>query len=191
MLPLGVLAIGIIASQVGNFAAIGIRTVADVPSGLPHFVLPFYQISPVELINLLPAAGLMALIAFVSSNSVASSFARQRHEAYDANLELKGLGVANIAGAFFQSFTIVGGFSRTAVNVDAGAQSPLASMLSVLVMAFVLLFFSQTLEPLPYAILGATIMSVIISMIDVQTLKQALRYDKLDALAFGVALTGV
>ena len=191
MLPLGVLAIGIIASQVGNFAAIGIRTVADVPSGLPHFVLPFYQISPVELINLLPAAGLMALIAFVSSNSVASSFARQRHETYDANLELKGLGVANIAGAFFQSFTIVGGFSRTAVNVDAGAQSPLASMLSVLVMAFVLLFFSQTLEPLPYAILGATIMSVIISMIDVQTLKQALRYDKLDALAFGVALTGV
>ena len=191
MLPLGVLAIGIIASQVGNFAAIGIRTVADVPSGLPHFVLPFYQISPVELINLLPAAGLMALIAFVSSNSVASSFARQRHETYDANLELKGLGVANIAGAFFQSFTIVGGFSRTAVNVDAGAQSPLASILSVLVMALVLLFFSQTLEPLPYAILGATIMSVIISMIDVQTLKQALRYDKLDALAFGVALTGV
>jgi len=191
MLPLGVLAIGIIASQVGNFAAIGIRTVADVPSGLPHFVLPFYQISPVELINLLPAAGLMALIAFVSSNSVASSFARQRHEAYDANLELKGLGFANIAGAFFQSFTIVGGFSRTAVNVDAGAQSPLASMLSVLVMALVLLFFSQTLEPLPYAILGAIIMSVIISMIDVQTLKQALRYDKLDALAFGVALTGV
>ena len=191
MLPLAVLAIGIIASQVGNFAAIGIRTVADVPSGLPHFVLPFYQISPVELINLLPAAGLMALIAFVSSNSVASSFARQRHEAYDANLELKGLGVANIAGAFFQSFTIVGGFSRTAVNVDAGAQSPLASMLSVLVMALVLLFFSQTLEPLPYAILGATIMAAIISMIDVQTLKQALRYDKLDALAFGVALTGV
>ena len=58
-------------------------------------------------------------------------------------------------------------------------------------MALVLLFFSQTLEPLPYAILGAIIMSVIISMIDVQTLKQALRYDKLDALAFGVALTGV
>ena len=65
----------------------------------------------------------MALIAFVSSNSVASSFARQR-ETYDANLELKGLGVANIAGAFFQPFTIVGISRRTAVNVDVGAQSP-------------------------------------------------------------------
>lgn len=191
VLPLMVLAVGIIASLFGNFAGLGIRTVAEVPSGLPHMVMPFYAISPVELVGLLPAAGLMALIAFVSSNSVASSFARKRHELYDANTELKGLGLANMIGAFFQSFTIVGGFSRTAVNVDAGAQSPLASMLSVLVMALVLVFFSQLLEPLPYAILGATIMSAIISMIDVQTLKQALRYDKLDALAFGVALAGV
>ena len=137
-----VLAVGIVASTLGHFADLGIRTVAHVPSGLPHFVLPFYAISPVELVGLLPAAGLMALIAFVSSNSVASSFARKRSEPYDANVELKGLGLANIIGAFFQSFTIVGGFSRTAVNVDAGAQSPLASILSVLVMALVLLFFS-------------------------------------------------
>lgn len=191
LLPLIVLAVGIVASRLGHFAEQGIRTVANVPNGLPHFVLPFYQISPVELINLLPAAGLMALIAFVSSNSVASSMARKRGEPYLANTELKGLGLANIAGAFFQSFTIVGGFSRTAVNVDAGARTPLASVLSVVVMAIVLLFFSKTLEPLPYAILGATIMSAIISMVDVQTLKQALRYDKLDALAFGVALAGV
>ena len=191
ILPLVVLAVGIVASTLGHFADLGIRTVAHVPSGLPHFVLPFYAISPVELVGLLPAAGLMALIAFVSSNSVASSIARKRSEPYDANVELKGLGLANIIGAFFQSFTIVGGFSRTAVNVDAGAQSPLASILSVLVMALVLLFFSKLLEPLPYAILGATIMSAIISMVDVQTLKQAWRYDKLDAFAFIVALAGV
>lgn len=191
ILPLVVLGIGVIASTVGDFAALGIRTVAQVPSGLPQFVMPIYAISPVEWVALLPSAGLMALIAFVSSNSVASSFARKRGEHYDANTELKGLGLANIVGAFFQSFTTVGGFSRTAVNVDAGAQSPLASILSVLVMALVLLFFSQLLAPLPYAILGATIMSAIISMVDVQTLKQALRHDKLDALAFGVALVGV
>ncbi len=191
LIPLIVLAVGILASVFGHFADKGIRTVANVPSGLPHFVLPFYRISPVQLIALLPAAGLMALIAFVSSNSVASSFARQRGEAYSANTELRGLGLANMFGAFFQSFTIVGGFSRTAINVDAGAMSPLASVLSVLVMAIVLLFFSQLLTPLPYAILGATIMSAIISMIDVQTFKQALRYDRLDAIAFSVALVGV
>lgn len=191
LIPLIVLAVGILASVFGDFAEQGIRTVANVPSGLPHFVLPFYPISPVELVGLLPSAGLMALIAFVSSNSVASSMARKRGEPYNANTELKGLGLANIAGAFFQSFTIVGGFSRTAVNVDAGATSPLASMLSVVVMAVVLLFFSQWLAPLPYAILGATIMSAIISMIDVDTLKQALRHDRLDALAFAVALGGV
>ena len=191
VLPLLVLAVGIAASGFWHFADDGILTIANVPTGLPHFVMPFYSISPVELLALLPAAGLMALIAFVSSNSVASSYARRRGELYYANQELRGLGLANMAGAFFQSFTTVGGFSRTAINVDAGAQSPLASVLSVVVMAIVLVFFSQLLAPLPYAILGATIMSAIISMVDLDTLRQALRYDKLDAAAFLVALVGV
>lgn len=191
LLPLAVLAVGIISSYFGHFSAYGIRTVSEVPSGLPSLTLPIYRIAPVELVDLLPAAGLMALIAFVSSNSVASQFARKRNQPYDANRELKGLGLANIVGAFFQSFTVVGGFSRTAVNVDAGAQSPLASVISVIVMAVVLLFFSQLLAPLPYAILGATIMSAIISMVDIDTLKAALCYDHLDAFAFIVALAGV
>lgn len=191
ILPLMVLIFSIVISQLWHFDLLGIRTIQHVPSGLPHWVLPFYPLPFTELIELLPVAGLMALVAFVSSHSVANSYARIRHEPFDANTELKGLGLANIAGAFFQSFAVVGGFSRTAVNVDAGATSPFASIVSVVVMALVLLFFSPLLAPLPYAILGATIMSAIVSMVDVNTFRQAYRHDPLDAVAFMVALFGV
>ena len=90
-----------------------------------------------------------------------------------SNQELKGLGFANIIGAFFQSFTVVGGFSRTAVNVDAGATSPLASVLSVVVMAVCVLWFAPYLAPLPYAVLGANIMVAIVSLIDMTTFKKS------------------
>ncbi len=191
VLPLLVVVLSIMASVFFEFAELGIKTISHVPSGLPGFVLPIYPVSPVELVDLLPSAALMALIAFVSSDSVASTMASKRGESYKANHELAGLGLANMVGAFFQSFAVVGGFSRTAVNSDAGAKTPLASIVSVAVMVAVLLVLSQLLAPLPYAILGATIMAAIISMIDITTLKSAIKFDKLDAIAFITALVGV
>ena len=191
LLPLLVLITSIIASHFWHFEQRGIRTINTVPDGLPHWVVPYYPLSFTAIIELLPAAGLMALVAFVSSHSVASSYARVRQEPFNANTELKGLGLANIAGAFFQSFAVVGGFSRTAVNVEAGAKSPLASIVSVGVMALVLVFFSPLLAPLPYAILGATIMSAIVSMVDIKTFWQAYLHDRVDAVAFMVAMLGV
>mgnify|MGYP002714057814 CR=1 FL=1 len=125
------------------------------------------------------------------ASAIPGDFARVRHESYDANRELLGLGLANIAGSVTQSFTVVGGFSRTAVNVDAGAQSPLASVLSVAVMVLALVWLAPYLAPLPYAVLGATIMVSIISMVDLATFWQARQRDRLDALAFAVALVGV
>lgn len=191
LLPLLVLVVGIVSSQWWRFDTLGIRTIEHVPSGLPHWVVPYYPLSAMALVDLLPAAGLMALVAFVSSHSVASSYARLYQQPFEANTELKGLGLANMAGAFFQSFAVVGGFSRTAINVESGAKTPLASVVSVVVMALVLLFFSPLLAPLPYAILGATIMSAIISMVDIHTLKQAYYHDRIDAVAFLVTLVGV
>ncbi|WP_395145345.1 SulP family inorganic anion transporter [Moraxella atlantae] len=191
VLPLVVMVLAILVSALGHLAAHGVATVAHIPQGLPHILLPLTGLPLGQLIALLPAAALMALIGFVSSDAVAGNFARVRHESYDANRELLGLGLANIAGSVTQSFTVVGGFSRTAVNVDAGAQSPLASVLSVAVMVLVLVWLAPYLAPLPYAVLGATIMVSIISMVDLATFWQARQRDRLDALAFAVALVGV
>ena len=190
LFPLILLGIAIALSSNLHWTINGVATIGSVPQGLPTFTWPYLPDFH-EALNLLPTAGLMALIAFVSSSSVASTYARLRNETFDANRELTGLGLANIAGGFFQSFPIAGGFSRTAINVESGAKTPLASLVTVLVMIAALIAFGNLLAPLPYAILGATIMAAIIGLIDITTLKSAWQRDRLDAASFLAAFAGV
>ncbi len=182
LFPLAVVIFAIILSYVFHWQTSGVRIIGQIPSGLPNFGMPAVP-SLTTLLRLLPSAGLMALIAFVSSSSVASTYARGRGETFDANLELKGLGWANLAGGLSQSFPVAGGFSRTAVNVDSGANSPLASMVTVGIMVLALLVLGDLLSPLPYALLGAMIMASILGLIDVATFKTAWHTDRLDAMS--------
>lgn len=190
LFPLFILAIAILLSLILQWSTFGVSTIGSIPQGLPSLTIPYLP-NIREALNLLPTAGLMALIIFVSSSSVASTYARLRGETFDANRELIGLGAANVMGGLFQSFTVAGGFSRTAINVDSGARSPLASFVTVLVMVATLIAFSDALAPLPYAILGATIMASIIGLIDIATLKSAWQHDRLDAASFLAAFFGV
>lgn len=190
LFPLVLLGIAITLSMSLQWTTSGVATIGSIPQGLPTFTLPYVP-NFSEVRGLLPTAGLIALIIFVSSSSVASTYARLRGESFDANRELTGLGLANFLGGLFQSFTIAGGFSRTAINADSGAQTPLASMVTVLVMIAALIAFGSVLAPLPYAILGATIMVSIIGLIDIATLKAAWWRDRLDAISFIAAFAGV
>ncbi|MBR5494776.1 MAG: sulfate transporter, partial [Psychrobacter sp.] len=150
LFPLILLAIAIVLSMSLHWTMHGVATIGTIPQGLPTFTLPYVPDFH-EALNLLPSAGLMALIIFVSSSSVASNYARLRGETFDANRELTGLGLANMAGGFFQSFTVAGGFSRTAMNADSGAKTPVASLVTILVMIAALIAFGNLLAPLPYA----------------------------------------
>ncbi|MES1963902.1 sulfate permease [Psychrobacter sp. AH5] len=190
LFPLLLLLVAIVLSIVLQWSSFGVATIGSIPQGLPSFTLPYIPDFR-EAANLLPTAGLMALIVFVSSSSVASTYARQRDESFDANRELTGLGLANIAGGLFQSFAVAGGFSRTAINADSGAKTPVASLVTVIVMIAALIFFGNALAPLPYAILGATIMASIIGLIDFATLRSAWQRDRLDAASFFAAFIGV
>lgn len=190
LFPLILLGVAIVLSMALHWSAHGVATIGRIPQGLPSFTLP--HISDLqEALKLLPTAGLMALIVFVSSSSVASTYARLRGESFDANRELTGLGLANLSGGLFQSFAVAGGFSRTAINADSGAKTPLASFVTVLVMIAALIAFSSALAPLPYALLGATIMASIIGLIDIATLKSAWQRDRLDGASFLAAFVGV
>lgn len=190
LFPLILLALAIVLSMSLHWTTHGVATIGTIPQGLPSFTLPYLPDFH-EALNLLPSAGLMALIIFVSSSSVASNYARLRGETFDANRELTGLGLANMAGGFFQSFTVAGGFSRTAINADSGAKTPVASLVTVLVMIAALIAFGHLLAPLPYALLGATIMTSIIGLIDMATLESAWQRDRLDAASFLAAFIGV
>ncbi|WP_201546774.1 SulP family inorganic anion transporter [Psychrobacter lutiphocae] len=190
LFPLLLVACAIWLSHINQWSQQGIRTIGDIPHGLPLLSPPQFE-SLSQVASLLPTAGLMALIIFISSSSVASTYARLRGDKFDANKELKGLGLANIAGGFSQSFPVAGGFSRTAINADSGASTPLASFITVAVMIAALLVLSGLIAPLPYALLGAMIMASIISLIDIATFNKAFNTDKLDALSFAAAFIGV
>ncbi|MCB9053279.1 MAG: solute carrier family 26 protein [Lewinellaceae bacterium] len=145
----------------------GVKIVGDVPSGLPSFVIPGINID--NFSALLPIALAIALVSFMESIAVAKAIqAKHKNYKVDANQELIGLGIANIGGSFFQSYPTTGGFSRTAVNDQAGAKTGLASIISAVLIALTLLFLTSLFYYLPNAILASVIMVAVFGLIDIK-----------------------
>ena len=159
----------------------GVRIVGTVPEGLPSFAVP--AVDSDTLRALLPIALAIALVGFMESIAMAKVMV-QRHRDYrlDANQELIALGGANLGGAFFQSFPVTGGFSRTAVNDQAGAKTGLASMVSAGTIAITLLFLTPLFTFLPTAVLAAVILVAVAGLIDVQEMRFLWRVRREDFL---------
>ena len=165
----------------------GVAVVGEVKEGLASFT--FFVPDPQMLELLMGPALILALIGMVQNITMAQALAIRRREKVDTNRELVGLGAANITAAFYGGMPVGGGLSRSAVNTAAGAQSPLASIVSALSMLAIVALGTHWLAKLPLAVLAASIVVAAISMVDVQALKQAWAYDRADALALlGTAL---
>ena len=159
----------------------GVAVVGQVQQGLPA-LLVFVPDSAMLKTLAVPAL-LLALIGMVQNITMAQALASKRRERVDANRELVGLGAANIVAAFYGGMPVGGGLSRSAINVSAGAQSPLASIVSALVMLGFVAAGTQWFARLPLAVLAASIVIAALGMIDAKSLRQAWNYDKADALA--------
>jgi len=147
-----------------------------------------------ELASLQALAGPTLLISFigmVQCITMAQALAAKRRERIDANRELTGLGAANIAAAFSGGMPVGGGLSRSAINVAAGAQTPLAGVVSGLSMVILVLVGTEWLAKLPLAVLAASIVVAAWGMIDVRALRQAWGYDRADAIAWLGTAMGV
>jgi len=127
----------------------------------------------------------------VGSVSVAQAFALRRQQRVLPDRELLGLGAANLASAASGAFPVAGGFSRTVVNFAAGAQSPLAGVFSALWIGVVIFALTGWFEHVPLPVLAATIIVAVASLVDVQALRDAWRYDRADALALLATAGGV
>lgn len=159
-----------IAAQ-NNWEALGVKVVKEIPEGLPAFQLPSASLS--QSYDLIPLALTLALIAFMEAISVAKAIEeKEKTNHLNANQELIALGTANIIGSLFQSYPTTGGFSRTAVNHDAGAKSGVAALFSAAVVGLTLLFFTAFFYHLPTAILGAIILVAVGKLIDLSYPKQ-------------------
>jgi len=139
--------------------------VKDIPSSLPSFVVPTFNMEIIQL--LLPMALTISLISFMESIAVAKAIqAKHRDYKVEPNQELISLGLANVFGSFFQSYPTTGGFSRTAVNDQAGAKTGLASIISATLIIITLLFLTPYFYNLPKAILASVIMVAVFGLID-------------------------
>jgi len=167
----------------------GVSVIGSVIEGLPsfNFFLPNY--SSIEALAI-PAL-LMALIGMVQGISMAQSLAIKRQERVDANAELVGLGASNLVAAFYGGMPVGGGVSRSAVNVAAGAKTPLAGIISAIVMVGVVAGAAHWFARLPLAVLAANIMVAAFGMVDIKAFRHAWCYDRADALALLGTASGV
>jgi SulP family sulfate permease len=171
-----------------DLGAAGIRTTGPVPAGLPGLNL---AVSQAHWRPLLQPALLIGFMIFLISMSAAQTLALKRQEKLNSNLELVGLGAANIGSALCGGFPVTGSMSRSAVNFSAGANTPLASVISALLLAVALVAPTGWLALLPLPTLAATIIVAVLGMLDWATLRTAWRYDRGDALALVATAAGV
>ena len=171
---------GILVVWLGGMTSFGVKIVSDIPGGLPSFKFNGFQMDQVQ--SLLPIALTIAFVGFMESIAVAKAIqAKRKNYKVDANQELVALGLSNIVGSFFQSYPVTGGFSRTAVNDQAGANTGLASIISAVLVILTLLFLTPLFYFLPNAILAAVILVAVAGLVDY---KEAIRLWKVDRMDF-------
>lgn len=187
--PLLAVVFGILAVWGFGLAEQGVKIVGEVPSGLPSLVIPQFNLANFN--TLLPTALAIALVSFMESIAVAKAI-QAKHKDYkvDANQELIGLGIANIGGSFFQSYPTTGGFSRTAVNDQAGAKTGLAAIISAVLIALTLLFLTPLFYYLPNAILASVIMVAVFGLIDIREAVHLWHADRSDFWMLIVTFVG-
>jgi SulP family sulfate permease len=134
---------------------------------------------------------LIGFIVFLMSMSGAQALAQKRNEKLVSNHELIGLGAANVASALSGGFPVTGSLSRSAVNFAAGANTPLASLITAVLLACALLAPTGWLALLPLPVLAATIIVAVLGMLEMGILRTAWQYDRGDALAWGATCLGV
>lgn len=168
--------------------------VGTLPDGMPTFAMPTFNSAWFE--HLWVPAIVIGLLGFVESISIAQSFAQKKREPLDANAELRALGAANIGSAWAGGFPVTGGFSRTLVNAEAGAHSPLAGVFSAGFVLLSLWFATALFSFLPITLLAATIISAAVQLVNISAFRHAWHYDRSEGSAMlgtaaGVLLMGV
>ena len=175
----------ILAVEVFNLEARGVKVVGGIPDTLPAFGLPDFDGSLMG--SLIGTAFVITIVGFMESIAVAKVYARRHRYELAPNNELIGLGAANVAAGLFGGFPVTGGFSRTAVNDTAGARTPLASLITAAIVIGTIAFLTPLFASLPNAALGAIIVMAVIGLIDIDEMRHIAAVKKSDLIGLGVA----
>jgi len=179
--PVAAVVLTTVAVWILGLADMGVRIVGSVPQSLPPLTLPDFSLDMMGSL-LLPAI-LISVIGFVESISVAQTLAAKRRQRINPDQELIGLGTANIGAAFTGGFPVTGGFARSVVNFDAGAETPAAGAFTAVGLAIAALALTPLVFFLPQATLAATIIVAVLTLVDFSILKKSWAYSKADFAA--------
>jgi SulP family sulfate permease len=187
--PVLVVAASTLAVWGFELGAAGVRTVGEIPTGLPQLTLPAFELSAWTALAI-PAL-LLSVVGFVESVSVAQTLAAKRRQRIDPDQELVALGASNLGAAFSGGFPVTGGFARSVVNFDAGAETPAAGAFTAVGIAVATLFLTPLIRDLPNATLAATIIVAVLSLVDFKALARTWSYSRSDfaAMAATILLT--
>jgi SulP family sulfate permease len=151
----------------------GIQLVGQMPARLPPLSLPYFSADIVRL--LAPKALAVALLGLIEAISVGRSIAAKSHQAIDGNQEFIGQGLSNIVGSFFSSYAGSGSFTRSGVNYQAGAMTPLSAVFSAMLLTLLLLLVAPLTAYLPIAAMGGIILYVAYNLIDMHHIRIIVR----------------
>jgi SulP family sulfate permease len=187
--PIVAVALSILAVITFDLEAKGVKVVGDIPQSLPPFTVPLFDADLWQ--RLAVPALLLSIIGFVESVSVAQTLAAKKRQRIVPDQELIGLGAANVAAAFSGGYPVTGGFARSVVNFDAGAETPAAGAFTAVGILLAALFLTPLLASLPIATLAGTIIVAVLSLVDFKTPRAIWHYSKADfaAMAATIAVT--
>ncbi len=187
--PALAVAVSVLVVWLGDLSQAGVKTVGVVPSRLPALTWP--SLEPALWRELLPAAVLISLIGFVESVSVAQTLAAKRRERISPDRELTALGAANLAAAVSGGYPVSGSLARSVVNFNAGARTAIAGVWTAAGIALLALLFAPLFLYLAQAVLAATIIVAVLSLVDLPALKRTWTYSKTDFAAMAATIAGV
>jgi sulfate permease, SulP family len=179
--PIAAVAVSTLAVMIFDLEAQGVKVVGTIPQGLPPLSVPVFDLELWK--TLVVPALLLSVIGFVESVSVAQTLAAKKRQRIVPDQELIGLGAANIAASFTGGYPVTGGFARSVVNFDAGAETPAAGMFTAIGILIASLFLTPLLYSLPIATLAATIIVAVLSLVDFKTPRTIFSYSKSDFAA--------
>lgn len=166
----------------------GIESVGTIPSHLPPFKIPNFNFEDMRLLT--SGAITLALLGLVEAVSIARAVALHSHQKLNNNQEFIGQGLSNIISSFFSSYVSSGSFTRSGVNYQAGAKTPLSAIISAIGLMIVVVFFARYASFLPKAAMGGIILLVGYNLIDFQHIKQVIKTSKREFIVLMVTLLG-
>jgi len=165
----------VLAMFLKNFTD-GIRLVGEIPAHLPPLSSPEFSMETIKM--LAPEGFAVALLGLIEAVSISRAVATKSNQRIDANQEFIGQGLSNIVGSFFSSYAGSGSFTRSGINYEAGAKTPISAIFAAILLMLIVLLIAPLTAYLPIAAMGGIILLVAYNLIDFHHIKQTLSFSK-------------